>query len=83
MPTLRPRNRASESSLELCEVFARYLDRACVGAFEAREHHQQGRLAGAGRADETNRLTLADIEIDIFQDMDARGTLAERKIDPR
>ena len=81
MPTLRPRKRASASSLSFVEVFARHHDRAGIGAFETREHHQQGRLAGAGRTDQTDRLTPADIEIDVLEDMNARGTLPERQID--
>ena len=64
------------------EVLAGDLDGAGIGAFEAGEHHQQGRLAGARGADQADRLAFADIEVDILEDMNACRALSERKIDP-
>ena len=83
MPTLRPRKRASASSSEFRQVLARHHDRSGIGAFQSGQHHQQRRLARAGWTDQADRLTAADFEVDVFQDMDTGGALAERQIDPR
>ena len=55
---------------------------AGVDAFEPGQHHQQRRLAGAGRADDADRLAACHIEADAFQHMHARRAVAERELDP-
>ena len=52
-----------------------------VGPLQPRHHHQQRRFAGTGRADEANCLASAYIQVDVFEDMNARRALAERQID--
>ena len=60
------------------EVRARHHDRAGVGPLEAGQHHQQGRLAGTGRADQANRLAAPYIEVDVLEDMNPGRGVAER-----
>ena len=56
-------------------------DGAGIRPLQSGHHHQQRRFAGAGRAEEANRLAAAYIEVDLSQDMDAGGAAAERQID--
>ncbi len=63
------------------EILARHLDHAGIGTFEAGHHHQQGRLAAAGGADQADCLTTTYFERDVLEDMNARGAAAEREID--
>jgi hypothetical protein len=46
------------------DVAADQLDAARVGALEAGDHAQAGRLAGAGRAEHREELVHTDVEID-------------------
>ena len=57
--------------VEPAEVFACDDDAAGVGPLKSGHHHQQGRFAGAGRADQADRLAAAYIEVDVFEDMNA------------
>ena len=47
------------------------------GGLEAGEDGHQGGLAGAGEADDGDELVLFDAEVDVLQDMGARGGGAE------
>ncbi|MNR19172.1 hypothetical protein D3C85_1359460 [compost metagenome] len=44
------------------------LDLACGRRFEPCEHHQAGGLARTGRAEQGEELTLADIQVEVFDD---------------
>ena len=81
MPTLRPRKRASASSSSGTEIFAGDCDRAGIGPLQPGHDHQQRRFAGAGRADQADRLAAAYMEVDVLEDMYAGGAAAERQID--
>ena len=65
------------------EVRSRDHDRAGVGAFEPRHHHQQRGLSGARGSDESNGLAARYFKIDVFEDMNTGGAPAEREIDLR
>ena len=54
---------------------------AGVRPLQSGHHHQQRRFAGAGRAEEADRLAAAYIEVDLSQDMDAGSAAAERQVD--
>ena len=56
MPILRPRNSATRSSLERMQRLARDVHLARIDAFQPGQHHQQGRFAGSGRADDADRF---------------------------
>jgi hypothetical protein len=58
-------------------------DAAGIGPLQPGHDHQQRRLAGAGRADEADRLAAVDIQRDAAQDVDAGGAAAEAEIDVR
>ena len=81
MPTLRPRKRASASSSSALRVSPGDHDRAGVGPLQPRHHHQQRRFARARRADHSDRLAAPYIEVDVFEDVDARRAPAERQVD--
>lgn len=65
------------------EVRSRDHDRAGVGAFEPRHHHEQSGLPGARGSDETNGLAARYFKIDVFEDMNTGRAAAERQIDFR
>ena len=67
--------------VEAPQVRPGHHDRAAVRPFEAGQDHQQRGLAGAGRADQANRLAAPYIQGDILEDMDPGRGAAERKID--
>ena len=52
------------------------LDAPLVGAFEAGDHPQAGRLAGAGRTQQREELPAADVEIDTVDGHDVAVQLA-------
>ena len=82
MPTLRPRKRASASSSSVLRFSPATVTGAGIGPLQPGHHHQQRRFAGAGRADQADRLAAAYMQIDVLEDMDARRAPAEREIDP-
>ena len=47
------------------DIGAGELDRACVGAFEAGDHAQDGCLARAGWAEQREELAVVDVQVDI------------------
>ena len=54
---------------------------AAVGAHEARQHHQQGRLAGTGRAEQGDEFAAGDLEADVVERSEravALGDVADR-----
>jgi len=61
--------------------FARNHDRAGVGALQPRRDHEQRGLAGAGGADQADGLALTYMQVDVFEDMNARRAAPQRKID--
>ena len=67
--------------VERAERLASDRDRAGVGPLEPGHDHQQRRLAGAGRADEADRLAAAYMKIDVVEDMDAGRAPPEREVD--
>ena len=74
--------KARESVLvELLQFLAGDDDGAGIRPLQSGHHHQQRRFAGAGRAEEADRLATAYIEVDLSQDMDAGGAAAERQAD--
>src|SRR5215471_9635773 len=79
MAAAKPRQRIL---VKRAERLARDRDRARVGTFQPGHDHQQGRFAGAGRADHSDRLALSYMEVDVLEDMHAERVLAERQIDP-
>ena len=66
---------------QAAELDAVDLDLAFVGPLEAGHDHEQRRLAGAGGADDPDRLAFHDCQTDVAQDMHARGAPAEAEID--
>ena len=82
MPTLRPRKRARSSSPSASRASPCDHHGARVRPLQPRHHHQQGRFAGAGRADHSDRLAAPYIEVDVFQDVHPRRPAAEREVDP-
>ena len=86
LSALHPRySRAQRTRVlvELLQLLAGDDDGAGVRPLQSGHHHQQRRFAGAGRAEEANRLATAYIEVDLSQDMDAGGAAAERQVDAR
>ena len=81
MPTLRPRKRARASSSSVPRSSPGDHDRAGVGALQPGHDHQQRGLARAGRADQADRLAAPYMQVDVFEDMNARRAAAERQID--
>ena len=79
MPMVRPRKAAIWSSLLAVQQFAGDAHRAGIDAFQPGQHHQQRRLARAGRADDAGRFARRDIQADVLQHMDRRGALAKRQ----
>ena len=67
---------------ERVERLAGDRDRAGVGPLQPGHHHQQGRLAGARRADHSDRLAAPYIEVDVLEDVHPRRAAAEREVDP-
>jgi hypothetical protein len=62
------------------EIDSAHLYRARVGAFQAGHDHKKCRFARSGRPDQPDRLTSAYLQIDVFEDVDARRRLAERQV---
>ena len=60
------------------ECLARDHDRAGVGALQPGRDHEQGRFAGAGRADQADRLAAAYMQVDVFEDMNTGRAPPER-----
>ena len=78
MPTLRPRKRASASSSSRRRSEPATTIEPVSGPFEAGHHHQQRRFAGARRADQADRLAAPYIQLDVLEDMNPGGGLAQR-----
>jgi acyl-CoA thioesterase I len=55
-------------------------DFAAVEPFEPGQNHQKGRFAGAGRADDADRLAAPDIKIDPLQHMHGGGRTSKGQI---
>ncbi len=64
--------------VERTETFAGHRHGAAVGPFEPGHHHQKRRFSRARRADHSDRLAAAYIEVDTLEDMDACRALTER-----
>ena len=60
------------------ERLARDHDRAGVGAFQPRRHHQQGGFARTGGTDQADGLTLAYMQVDVFEDMNTGRAASQR-----
>ena len=67
--------------VERAEGLARDHDRAGVGALQPGHDHQQRRFARAGGADQADRLAAPYMQVDVFEDMNARRAAPERQID--
>ena len=67
--------------IEPAQILAGDRDGARIGPLQTGHHHQQRRLAGAGRAEQADGLAATYIEGDVAQDVDAGGAAAERQID--
>ena len=63
------------------DLLAGDADAAVVGRFEAGDDHQQRRFARPGRPEDGDRFAARDSKVDAAQHLDARGALAEGKID--
>ena len=63
--------------VEPLQIFAGDQHRAGIRPFEAGHDHQQGRFAGARRAQQADGLATPYLKVDIAQDMDAGGAAAE------
>jgi hypothetical protein len=59
--------------VELGELPPRDLDRTRIRALQACDHHQKRRFARSRRADQSDRLTLANLDRHFLEDMNARG----------
>src|SRR5262245_2688523 len=66
---------------ERTERFAGDHDRAGIGALQTGHDHQQGRFAGARRADEPDRLAASYMQVDVFEDMNTPRAPSERQVD--
>jgi hypothetical protein len=77
-----PDMRAAESRQAVLAEFAQVRsgndDGAGIRLLHSRHHHQQRRLAGAGRSKQRNGLAVCYMQADVTQDMNARGASAER-----
>ena len=58
-------------------------DDAAVRPLQAGDHHQEGGFARSRRPDEADRLTVADFEGNIPEDVNAAGTMTEGQVDVR
>ena len=70
------------AGLERADTGAVVVAGEALGPLQPRHHHQQGRFAGAGRADHSDRLAARYIEVYVLENMDSCRAAAERKIDP-
>ena len=68
--------------VELAEIGTGDLDRTGVRPLKPCHHHQQGRFARAGRADQPDGLAAADLQSYILENVNPRRAAAEREIDP-
>src|SRR5690606_21783068 len=59
------------------EPLARDPDLAGIDPLQPRNHHQQRRLAGAGRPDDAGCFAARNLEADALEHMDRRGTFAQ------
>jgi len=62
-------------------IEARDRDAAAVDPLQPGDHHQERRLARAGRPDEPDALSVHHGKVDAMQHMDARGARAKRQVD--
>ncbi len=67
--------------IEAAQILTGDRNRPRVGPLQSGHHHEQRRLAGAGRPEQANRLAAAYIERDVAQDVDVGSTAAERQVD--
>ncbi len=67
----------SEDAHDLNDVAPLEQDLAAVGGHEARQHVEEGRLAGAVRADEAVELPRAEVEVDSVGDHEGAEALLE------
>ena len=67
--------------MERAQRPARDYDRTGIGAFEPGHHHEQRRFARPRGADETDRFARRYIQVEVFEDMNARRAPAEREVD--
>ena len=81
MPICLPRKRASASSSSCCNSWPATMTEPVSGRSSPVITISSVDFAGAGRAEEANRLATAYIEVDLAQDMDAGGAAAERQVD--
>ncbi len=56
-----------------CQVGAVHEHRTRADPLQARQGHQQGRLAGAGGPDDADGFAALDLEVDTAQDIDRAG----------
>ena len=67
---------------ERLQVFSGNDDRPAGRPLKPGHDHEQRRFARARRSEQADRLTASYIQIDVSEDMNARGAAAERKVDP-
>jgi hypothetical protein len=64
------------------QIVSRGDNSAAVGSLQAGHYHEQRRFAGAGGADQANRIARSYMKVDIFENVDPPSSPAEREIDP-
>ena len=76
---MRPRNSSSAAILDrkLGDVLTAKGDCAGARLVRAGQNIEQGRFAGAIRADDADRFTFADGEVDLVQDNEGVETLVD------
>ncbi len=76
---MRPRNSSSAAILDrkLGDVLTAKGHRAGARLVRAGQNIEQGRFAGAIRADDADRFTFADGEVDLVQDNEGVETLVD------
>jgi hypothetical protein len=73
-----PANRRQAALVEPVDTSAADLDRPPLGAVEAAEDVEEGRLAGAGATDDRHELAARRIEVETVEDADRGVPLAVR-----
>ena len=68
--------------IKLVQGVSGHDDRTAVGALQSGHYHEQRRLAGSRRSKQRHGLAASYIQADIFEDMNAGGSAAERQVDP-
>ena len=81
MPTLRPRKRASASSLSVPSASPATTTEPVSARSNPAVTMSKRRLARARRSDQADCLAAAYMQVDVFEDMNAGRAPPERQID--